>query len=67
MAVIINMLPWEDFLIGFQCRIYRTPNIYEDNFWYHFTNEYISKENFRYSPLCGSCSIVEQNPIWINN
>ena len=25
MDVILNMLPWEDFLIGFQCRIYRTP------------------------------------------
>lgn len=67
MAVVLNMLPWEDFLIGFQCRIYRFPNVYEDNFWYHFTNEYISMENFRYSPLCGSCSIIEQNPIWINN
>jgi len=64
MAVVKNMLPWEDFLIGFQCRIYRYPNVYEDSFWFHFTNEYVSKENFRYSPLCGSCSVINQNPVW---
>ena len=67
MATVTNMLPWEDFLIGFQCRIYRNPNVYEDSFWYYFTNEYISKENFRYSPLCGSCSVINQNPIWYNS
>lgn len=38
---ILNKLPWEDLLIGFQCRIRRRPNIYNNDFWYHFSNVYI--------------------------
>ena len=34
--------PWEDLSIGFQCRIYRNPNVYNSDFWFHFTNQYIS-------------------------
>ncbi|GGD72514.1 MBL fold metallo-hydrolase [Lacimicrobium alkaliphilum] len=34
-------LPWEDLSIGFQCSIDREPNIYNSDFWYHFTNIYI--------------------------
>ena len=30
--VLTNKLPWEDLLIGFQCRIMRKPNIYNANF-----------------------------------
>ncbi len=41
--VLTNRKPWEDLSIGFQCRIYRNPNIYNSDFWYHFTNIYISK------------------------
>lgn len=67
MGVINNFLPWEDMAIGFQLRIYRTPNSYESNFWYHFTNNYIAKENFRYSKYCGACSIINQSPIWVNS
>ena len=63
-CIIDNMLPWEDFLIGFQSRIKRFPNNYESQLWYHFTNVYVNKKNIRYSPYCGSCSIVKQNPIW---
>ncbi|CCB80207.1 hypothetical protein HBZC1_12210 [Helicobacter bizzozeronii CIII-1] len=33
-------LPFEDFSIGFHCRIYRQPNTYESTFWFHFTNVY---------------------------
>mgnify|MGYP001217715891 CR=1 FL=1 len=33
--------PWEDLAIGFQCRIYRQPNIYNSEFWFYFTNIYI--------------------------
>jgi CMP-N-acetylneuraminate monooxygenase len=33
--------PWEDLSIGFQCRIYRQPNIYNSEFWFYFTNIYI--------------------------
>ena len=39
--VIKNNLPFEDLIIGFQCRIDRTPDIYNLKFWDHFTNIYI--------------------------
>ena len=35
--------PWEDLSIGFQCRIYRQPNIYNSDFWFYFTNIYIGQ------------------------
>ena len=65
MCAIENKLPWEDISIGFQMRVTREPNEYESDFWYYFTNVYIGKENFRYSSFCGSCTIIDQNPIWI--
>ena len=64
--LIKNMLPWEDLTIGFQTRITRTPDSYESDFWYYFTNVFVSEENYRYSPLCGNCSIINQNKVWIN-
>ena len=63
-CIIENKLPWEDFSIGFQMRVDRSPNEYESEFWYHFTNVYINSEHFRYSSYCGSCSIINQNSIW---
>ncbi len=39
--VIDNKMPWEDLSIGFQCRIDRVPDIYNVDFWHHFTNVYI--------------------------
>ena len=39
--VIRNRMPWEDLSIGFQCRIDRCPDIYNVDFWDHFTNKYI--------------------------
>ncbi len=66
MCIIENKLPWEDISIGFQIRVKRNPNQYNSDFWYHFTNEYISGENYRHSIYCGACSIIEQNPIWQN-
>jgi len=39
--VVVNRKPWEDLSIGFQCRIYRQPNVYNSGFWSYFTNEYI--------------------------
>jgi len=41
--VILNGKPWEDLSIGFQCRIFRDPNVYESDFWYYFTNVYIGQ------------------------
>ena len=40
--VLSNRKPWEDLSIGFQCRVYRNPNIYNSKFWFYFTNVYIS-------------------------
>jgi CMP-N-acetylneuraminate monooxygenase len=58
--VFANKLPWEDLLIGFQCRIQRKPNIYNNDFWQHFTNKYIDKVNFRYKNPCDSCEVLFQ-------
>jgi CMP-N-acetylneuraminate monooxygenase len=47
--VLLNRKPWEDLSIGFQCRIYRNPNVYNSEFWHYFTNYYIANnvENFK--------------------
>lgn len=58
-------LPWEDMAVGFQFRSERNPEKFEAGFWYHFTNVYIVKENFRYSRHCGSCELINQNPVWV--
>ena len=42
--VILNGKPWEDLSIGFQCRIFREPNVYESDFWFYFTNIYIGRK-----------------------
>ena len=39
--VLKNNSPFEDLSIGFQCKIDRVPDIYNVNFWNHFTNNYI--------------------------
>ena len=39
--VVKNKYPWEDLSIGFQCRIYRNPDVYNIKFWDYFTNVYI--------------------------
>jgi CMP-N-acetylneuraminate monooxygenase len=44
MRVVYDGLPWEDILIGFQCRVHRTPDVYNSNFWFHFTNKYIGRK-----------------------
>lgn len=43
--------PWEDLSIGFQCRIYREPNIYNSDFWFYFTNVYIGEKSNQYNIL----------------
>ena len=40
--VVNNKFPWEDLSIGFQCRIYRNPDVYNVKFWEYFTNVYIN-------------------------
>jgi len=41
--VLQNAKPWEDLSIGFQTRVFRTPNVYNSDFWFHFTNQYIGQ------------------------
>ena len=55
-----NFLPFEDLLIGFQCRVRRMPNLYNNRFWYHFTNVYIAKKHFRSEKICFGCDPLFQ-------
>ena len=57
---IYNKLPWEDLSIGFQCKILRNPNLYNKDFWHHFTNIYITSKNVRQITNCGSCQELNQ-------
>ena len=52
---VYNKLPWEDLSIGFQCKILRNPNVYNVNFWHHFTNIYTTSINVRSATDCASC------------
>lgn len=58
--VIRQGLPWEDLSIGFQCRIERNPNVYNSNFWYHFSNIYVNDRVIRRSQNCSGCDIINQ-------
>ena len=55
-----NKLPFEDLLIGFQLRIFREPNFYNTDFWYHFTNVYIDGAYFKFNEPCNSCEKLNQ-------
>lgn len=39
--VISNMKSWEELSIGFHCRIHRKPDVYNSDFWFHFSNNYV--------------------------
>lgn len=39
-----KQLPFEELSIGFQCRIYRKPDVYHAKFWKFFTSEFIFGE-----------------------
>ena len=39
--VIEHHKSWEELSIGFHCRIHRKPDVYNSDFWYHFSNIYI--------------------------
>ncbi len=58
--ILSNKLPFEDLLIGFQCRIKRKPNVYNVRFWNHFTNKNIDGNHFRYTDPCNSCEALLQ-------
>ena len=57
---IYNKLPWEDLLVGFQCKVLRSPNVYNYNFWHHFTNVYTTSKNVRSITKCGACTKLTQ-------
>ena len=59
--LVINKNPWEDLSIGFQCRIFRIPNEYNANFWYHFSNIYIKSDKVRQPNKCNNCEVLNQN------
>ncbi|MEO1562085.1 MAG: MBL fold metallo-hydrolase [Pseudomonadota bacterium] len=58
--VLSQGLPWEDLSIGFQCRITREPNVYNSDFWYHFTNVYVNDAVKTRSEDCSSCVRIDQ-------
>lgn len=60
MKVIRQGLPWEDLSIGFQCRVYREPNVYNADFWYHFSNVYVNDAVKTRTQDCAGCAILEQ-------
>jgi len=64
--IIENKLPWEDLLIGFHCRVNRYPDIYNSNFWYHFTNKYITEGASRQKKDCNTCNAIVQRLDGIN-
>ena len=58
LSTIYNKEPWEDLSIGFQCLVERKPNLYNSNFWYFFTNKYITKKHVRASTNCNNCETL---------
>jgi CMP-N-acetylneuraminate monooxygenase len=63
-AIVENRLPWEDFSIGFQMKVFRVPNTYESEFWYHFTNVYINSIHYKFDSNCGACTAMNQNTLF---
>ena len=59
-STVKGKMPWEDILIGFQCKIKRDPNIFNSSFWYYFSNIYIGKNKKKYVADCNSCEIFNQ-------
>ncbi len=53
--LIEKKLPWEDVIIGFQCRVKRFPDIYNLDFWYHFTNIFVRENARRMTAQCRAC------------
>jgi CMP-N-acetylneuraminate monooxygenase len=60
MYIVRNKMPWEDLIIGFQCRINRKPDVYNSNFWFHFSNIYIGREHRRTIAQCDGCERIGQ-------
>ena len=61
--IIKNMDSWENLVIGFECMVYRIPNVYNVKFWHHFSNIYV-KDKFSKKEL--SVILVEIKPNLFN-
>lgn len=59
--VVSQGLPWENLMIGFQARVYREPNVYNSDFWYHFTNVYVNDRVKTRSMNCAGCEVISQS------
>ena len=60
LETVYNKNPWEDLMIGFQCKIFRIPNEYNIDFWHHFSNIYVTSKNVRTSNKCLKCIKLNQ-------
>ena len=58
---IYNKRSWEDISIGFQNRQFRKPNKYNSDFWYHFSNIYVSKKFVKSVTDCANCINLNQD------
>jgi CMP-N-acetylneuraminate monooxygenase len=56
-----NLKPWEDLLIGFQIRVERDPNVYNTDFWYHFSNIYTKYNAIRIARDCTGCDLLKHS------
>lgn len=61
LSTIYNKRSWEDISIGFQNRQFRKPNIYNSNFWFHFSNRYVSKKHVKSQSDCSNCISLNQD------
>ena len=59
--IIKNMDSWENLVIGFECKVYRVPNIYNFKFWHHFSNIYVKEKFTKKGVECYSCERLNQN------
>ena len=64
--VILQGKPWEDLSIGFQCRVYRNPNIYNSEFWFYFTNVYIGRSVAEFWALSELIDLQNKNEVAIS-
>ena len=56
-----NKKSWEDMSIGFQNKQYRKPNIYNNKFWFHFSNNYVAKKHVTALTDCSNCVSLKED------
>ena len=58
---IYNKRSWEDISIGFQNKQFRKPNTYNNKFWFHFSNVYVSNKYVQSRTDCSNCTLLNQD------